>query len=52
MREGLHAGGRAVQSGRRYVRFTLLPIRFVSENMKMKVFFDEGKIVITDAAQQ
>ncbi|KUP23486.1 copper amine oxidase N-terminal domain-containing protein [Paenibacillus sp. DMB5] len=31
---------------------TLLPVRFVSENMKMKVFFDEGEIVITDAATQ
>ncbi|WP_310832565.1 copper amine oxidase N-terminal domain-containing protein [Paenibacillus pedocola] len=31
---------------------TLLPVRFVSENMKMKVFFDEGEIVITDATEQ
>jgi len=31
---------------------TLLPIRFVSESLKMKVFFDDGEIVITDAQEQ
>ncbi|MFC4101484.1 copper amine oxidase N-terminal domain-containing protein [Paenibacillus xanthanilyticus] len=31
---------------------TLVPVRFVSENLKMKVFFDEGEIFITDAKEQ
>ncbi|WP_248924525.1 copper amine oxidase N-terminal domain-containing protein [Paenibacillus hamazuiensis] len=31
---------------------TLVPVRFVSESMKMKVFFDDGEIVITDAKEQ
>ncbi|MFE5321177.1 copper amine oxidase N-terminal domain-containing protein [Paenibacillus sp. NPDC056579] len=31
---------------------TLVPVRFVSESMNMKVFFDEGEIVITDAKEQ
>lgn len=31
---------------------TLVPIRFVSENLNMKVFFDNGEIVITDAKEQ
>ncbi|MFC5702573.1 copper amine oxidase N-terminal domain-containing protein [Cohnella faecalis] len=30
-------------------KITLLPVRFVSETMKMKVFFDNGEIVVTDA---
>ncbi|WP_235549729.1 copper amine oxidase N-terminal domain-containing protein [Paenibacillus sp. Soil766] len=29
--------------------FTLVPVRFVSEGLKMKVFYDEGEILITDA---
>ncbi|MDF2962767.1 MAG: hypothetical protein K0S39_4502 [Paenibacillus sp.] len=31
---------------------TLVPVRFVSESMKMKVFFDDGEILITDAKEQ
>ncbi|MGO4547314.1 copper amine oxidase N-terminal domain-containing protein [Paenibacillus sp. 2TAB23] len=31
---------------------TLLPVRFVSETMKMMVFFDDGEIMITDAKQK
>ncbi|MCZ8519780.1 MULTISPECIES: copper amine oxidase N-terminal domain-containing protein [Paenibacillus] len=31
---------------------TLVPVRFVSESMKMKVFFDNGEILITDALEQ
>ncbi|MFB9328145.1 copper amine oxidase N-terminal domain-containing protein [Paenibacillus aurantiacus] len=31
---------------------TLVPVRFVSESLKMKVFFDEGEIFITDAKEQ
>ncbi|WP_409340557.1 copper amine oxidase N-terminal domain-containing protein [Paenibacillus sp. MBLB4367] len=31
---------------------TLVPVRFVSESMNMKVFFDDGDIVITDAKGQ
>ncbi|AFC33380.1 hypothetical protein PM3016_6774 [Paenibacillus mucilaginosus 3016] len=31
---------------------TLVPVRFVSESMKMKVFFDNGEILITDAKEQ
>jgi hypothetical protein len=28
---------------------TLVPVRFVSENLNMKVFYDDGEILITDA---
>nr|WP_256756621.1 copper amine oxidase N-terminal domain-containing protein [Cohnella sp. WQ 127256] len=31
---------------------TLVPVRFVNENLNMKVFFDNGEIVITDAKEQ
>ncbi|MFB9327685.1 copper amine oxidase N-terminal domain-containing protein [Paenibacillus aurantiacus] len=31
---------------------TLVPVRFVSESLKMKVFFDEGEIFVTDAQEQ
>ncbi|TYP79158.1 copper amine oxidase N-terminal domain-containing protein [Paenibacillus methanolicus] len=31
---------------------TLVPVRFVSESLQMKVFFDEGEIFITDAKEQ
>lgn len=31
---------------------TLVPVRFVSESMKMKVFFEDGEIVITDAKER
>lgn len=31
---------------------TLVPIRFVSESLNMKVFFDEGEIFVTDAKEQ
>jgi len=31
---------------------TLVPVRFVSESLKMTVFFDEGEIYVTDAKQQ
>ncbi|SDC27467.1 Copper amine oxidase N-terminal domain-containing protein [Paenibacillus sp. UNCCL117] len=31
---------------------TLVPVRFVSESLGMKVFFDEGEIFITDAKEQ
>ncbi|MBB3111829.1 hypothetical protein FHS18_003897 [Paenibacillus phyllosphaerae] len=31
---------------------TLVPVRFVSEALNMKVFFDEGEIFITDAKEQ
>lgn len=30
---------------------TFVPVRFVSESMKMKVFFDDGEIMITDAKE-
>ncbi|SDC95797.1 Copper amine oxidase N-terminal domain-containing protein [Paenibacillus sp. UNCCL117] len=29
--------------------FTLVPVRFVSEGLKMKVFYNDGEILITDA---
>ncbi|MNR17754.1 hypothetical protein D3C85_1344350 [compost metagenome] len=31
---------------------TLVPVRFVSESLKMKVFFEDGEITITDAKEQ
>lgn len=31
---------------------TLVPVRFVSESMNMKVFYEDGEIVITDAKEQ
>lgn len=31
---------------------TFVPVRFVSESMKMKVFFDDGEIYITDAMER
>ena len=31
---------------------TLVPVRFVSESLKMKVFFEEGELFVTDAIQQ
>ncbi|WP_245856211.1 copper amine oxidase N-terminal domain-containing protein [Paenibacillus rigui] len=30
---------------------TFVPVRFVSESMKMKVFYDDGEIMITDAKE-
>lgn len=31
---------------------TLVPVRFVSESLKMKVFFEEGELFVTDAIEQ
>ncbi|MFC0211907.1 copper amine oxidase N-terminal domain-containing protein [Paenibacillus chartarius] len=31
---------------------TFVPVRFVSESLKMKVFYDNGEIIITDAKEQ
>ncbi|CAI6051941.1 copper amine oxidase N-terminal domain-containing protein [Cohnella sp. JJ-181] len=53
-KEAVANGGKVLLDSPAIVRnnVTLVPVRFVSESLKMKVFFEEGELFVTDAIEQ